>query len=149
MSGDLVTYLNDHYTGSVGAIDIVHQGARRYAGSELGRFLASLEREIEEDREALRRIMDVAEARPHRVKHALAWAGGKAMTVKLRMSPQPLMLLETLSLGITGKALGWRALAAAGNPVHAPLDDLIARAEAQLARVEEHRVAAAGKALAD
>jgi hypothetical protein len=148
MSGDLVTYLNDHYTGSVGAIDLARQGARQYAGSELGSFLSTLAREIEEDREALRRMMRVAEARPHRVKHALAWAGGKAMMIKLRMSPQPLMLLETLALGITGTALGWRALAAAGNPVGAPLDDLIARAERQLAGVEEHRLAAARTSLA-
>jgi hypothetical protein len=148
MPRDLITYLNDHYTGSVGAIDLVQDGARRYSGSELGAFLASLAREIEEDRESLRRMMQTVEARPHRVKHALAWAGGKAMRVKLRMSPQPLMLLETLALGITGKMLGWRALAAAGNPVGAPLDDLILRAQSQLARVEEHRVTAARSSLA-
>jgi hypothetical protein len=56
------------------------------------------------------------------------------------------MELETLGLGITGKLMGWRALAAADNPVNAPLEDLVARAENQLAAVEAHRVAAARRA---
>jgi hypothetical protein len=139
----LVTYLNDHYTGSVAAIDLVEHGARRYAGSELGAFLAGLAREIEADRDALRAVMGVAGARPHRTKHVTAWIAEKAMRLKMRRDPQPLMLLETLALGIHGKLLGWRALAAAGNPTRAPLDDLIARAESQLAQVEDHRLAAA------
>jgi hypothetical protein len=144
----LSTYLNDHYTGSVAAIDLVRHGARRYEGSELGVFLAGLERAIEEDRDALRRAMAAAGARPHRAKHATAWIAEKGMRLKMRRGPQPLMLLETLALGISGKLAGWRALAAAGNPVGAPLELLIGRAEEQLAAVEEHRIAAARSALA-
>jgi hypothetical protein len=139
----LITYLNDHYTGSVAAVDVVKHGARRYAGSELGTFLAGLAREIEADRDALRAIIAAVGARPHRGKHATAWVAAKGMRLKMRRSPQPLMLLETLALGIHGKLLGWRALAAAGNPTGAPLDELIARAESQVARVEERRLAAA------
>lgn len=143
MDVSLRTYLNDHYTGSVAAIDLVHDGARQHAGSELGDFLAGLAREIEADRDALRAVMAVAGARPHRAKHVTAWLGEKAMRLKMRRAPQPLMLLEMLALGIRGKLLGWRALAAAGNPTRAPLDHLIERAESQLAQVEQHRLAAA------
>jgi hypothetical protein len=139
----LVTYLNDHYTGSVAAVDLVKYGARRYAGSELGAFLAGVAHEIEADRDALRAIMATAGARPHRAKHVTAWIGEKAMRLKMLRDPQPLMLLEMLALGIHGKLLGWRALAAAGNPTRAPLDHLIERAESQLAQVEVHRLAAA------
>jgi hypothetical protein len=141
----LRTYLNDHYTGSVAAIDLVRDGARRHAGSELGDFLAGLAREIEEDRDALRAMMGVAGARPHRAKHVTAWIGEKALRLKMRRAPQPLMLLETIELGIYGKLLGWRALAAAGNPTRAPLDHLTERAESQIERVELHRLAAAGE----
>jgi hypothetical protein len=143
----LEEYLNDHWTGSVGAADLVRHGAERYAGSELGTFLAGLAREIAEDRGALDRAMDAVDARPHRLKHASAWAGARAMRLKLRRGPQPLMLLEMLALGISGKLMGWRALAAAGNPVGASLEDLIERAERQFAAVEEHRVAAARQSL--
>ncbi len=143
----LVTYLNDHYTGSVAAIDLARHGARRYEGSELGVFLAGLEREIEQDRDALRSAMSAVGARPHRAKHVTAWIGEKGMRLKLRRAPQPLMLLETLTLGIHGKLLGWRAQEAAGNPTGAPLGLLIERAEAQLALVEAHRLAAAGSLL--
>jgi hypothetical protein len=139
----LVTYLNDHYTGSVAAIDLVNHGARRHAGSELGGFLAGLAREIEADRDALRKVMAAVGARPHRTKHATAWIAEKGMRLKMMRDPQPLMLLETLALGIDGKLLGWRALAAAGNPTGAPLEELIARAESQLAQLERHRLAAA------
>jgi hypothetical protein len=69
----LAVYLNDHYTGSVGAIDLVQHAAKRYSGSELGTFLAGLAREIEEDREALRAILAPLDARPHRVKFVTAW----------------------------------------------------------------------------
>lgn len=140
----LATYLNDHYAGSVGAIDLVKDGARRHSGTEVGTFLAGLAREIEQDRESLRRVMAAAGARPHRAKHLTAWFAEKGMRIKMRRAPQPLMLLETLELGITGKLLGWRALEAAGVAVPVALDDLIARAEAQIAAVERHRLAAAG-----
>jgi hypothetical protein len=142
----LAVYLNDHYTGSVGAIDLVQHAAKRYSGSELGTFLAGLAREIEEDREALRAILASLDARPHRVKFVTAWLGEKAAQLKQRRAPQPLMELEMLGLGVTGKLMGWRALAAADNPVNAPLEELIGRAERQLAAVEAHRLAAARRA---
>jgi hypothetical protein len=149
MSHDALTsYLNDHYTGSVGGIDLAKHAAQRYSGSELGTFLAGLEREIEEDRAALRSILAALDARPHRFKYVTAWLGEKGAQLKLRRGPKPLMELEKLCLGIFGKLSGWRALAAAGNPANAPLDDLIARAERQLAAVETHRQAAAARALA-
>jgi hypothetical protein len=141
-------YLNDHYAGSVGAVELAKRGAREHAGDELGRFFGALGEEIEADREVLRTIMGAAGVRPHRHKYALAWAGEKAARFKpnghlLRGSPlSPLIEMEALSTGISGKEQLWRALQATPGVPDAghSFADLITRAQDQRARVEAQRL---------
>ena len=156
MNRYLAIYLNDHYAGSVGAVELARRAAGEHEGTELGRLLATLAGEIEEDRQTLRRIMSAAGVRPHVAKYGLAWLGEKVGRLKpnghLRQpSPlSPLVELEALATGITGKEMLWRSLRATpGAPTAGrSLDELIARAEDQRARVEAHRLEVAAGALA-
>ena len=152
----LAIYLNDHYAGSVGAIELTKRARKEHAGTELGRFLDELGPQIEADQAVLRQIMAAAGAKPHLHKYGVAWLAEKAARLKLnggviRRSPlTPLIELEALATGISGKQQLWNALKATpGAPTAGhTLDELIARAEHQRAAVEEHRLAAARAALA-
>jgi hypothetical protein len=156
MTDLLAIYLNDHYAGSVGAVELIKRGRKEHAGTELGRFLDDLGPQIEADRQALRQIMAAAGARPHLYKYGLAWLAEKAGRLNpngraVRGSPlSPVVELEALEAGITGKEMLWRALQAApGAPTAGhSLDDLIVRAQEQRAAVEQHRRGAAALALA-
>ena len=147
----LAVYLNDHLAGATLAVELVRRASGEYAGTELGGFLARLATEIAEDREALRRVMDAAGARPDMAKIAVAWVGEKAGRLKLngrilgRSPLSPVGELETRAIGITGQLLLWRLLRERQLPGSAAvdLDDLIARAERQREEVEQHRIAAA------
>jgi hypothetical protein len=147
----LAIYLNDHLAGSTGAIAMVRRAASEHQGTELGAFFSHLAGEIEQDRQALRRVMAAAGARPQHAKIALALLGEKAGRLKLngrllRRSPlSPFVELEALEVGIYGKQLLWQALREHRPPGSdaADLDALIARAQRQRDDVERHRLAAA------
>jgi hypothetical protein len=144
-------YLQDHLAGATAGLEIAKRAAAENEGSELGTFLAGLSGEIAADRQALIEIMDSCGAEPDQLKQALAWVGEKAGRLKLNgqvlgHSPlSPLVELEALEAGITGKLLLWRALADAAGDRFEPgrLDELIARAERQRTAVESHRLTAA------
>jgi hypothetical protein len=146
----LAVYLNDHLAGSTVGVELARRAAGEHEGTELGGFLARLATEIAEDRDALRRVMDAVGARPDRAKVALAWVGEKVGRLKLngrvlgRSPLSPVVELEVLEIGITGKLLLWRLLREQQLPGSAAvdLDDLIARAERQRDEVEEQRIAA-------
>jgi hypothetical protein len=153
----LAIYLNDHLAGSMTAIELIKRASGEHAGTPLGAFLNGLAAEIEADRQALRAVMAHIGAREHPVKLALAWAAEKAGRLKLngtlvRQSPlTPLLELEALETGIGGKLQLWRTLTALDRdigPTRERVPELIARAEDQLERVEEQRIASARDALA-
>jgi hypothetical protein len=147
----LAIYLNDHLAGSTGAVELARRAAREHAGTELGAFFSRLAGEIEADRQALRRVLAAAGARPQHAKLALAWLGEKAGRLKLngrllRRSPlSPFVELEALEVGIYGKQLLWQALREQRPPGAAAvdLDELIARAERQRGDVQRYRLVAA------
>ncbi len=151
----MAVYLNDHLAGSTTGIELVRRAAREQSGTELGSFLLRLATEIAEDRKALRRVMAAAGARPDAVKVALAWLAEKVGRLKLngrlvrRSELSPLVELETVEIGIYGKLLLWQALRDRRPPGSAAvdLDELIDRAQRQLADVERHRRAAASALL--
>jgi hypothetical protein len=155
MSDLLAIYLNDHYAGSTGAVELAKRGRKEHAGTELGHFLGELAAQIEADREVLRQIMSAAGTKPRLYKTGLAWLAEKVGRLKpngrvRERSPlSPLVELEALATGITGKEMLWLALQATpGAPTAGhSLDDLIARAQSQRAAVEEHRRAIARSAL--
>jgi hypothetical protein len=154
----LATYLNDHLAGSTAAIELMEELEESHRGTELARKIAQLRADVEADRRELQGLIDrlnVSESAPRK---AAAWLAGKFAELKLRMDDSaqgPLRLfesLEVLSLGIEGKLLLWRALAAAAE-VSPKLrgmdyDRLAERANEQRVRVEPMRLEAARAALA-
>jgi hypothetical protein len=152
----LATSLNDHLAGSMVGVELARRAASENADTPLGDFLTGLAEEIEEDRAALRELMDLLEVSPDRKKLAVAWAGEKAGRLKpnaqlVGYSPlSPLIELEMLSLGIEGKRMLWVALQAVAGEYGLPADrlaELVARARRQRDRVERQRRALAARAL--
>lgn len=148
-------YLGDHYAGSVAAVQLARRAAQSNQGTRYGEVLARLAAEIEEDREALRLIMERLGIRPDPAKAAVAWSAEKLGRLKLNgqltgYSPlSRLEELEILSLGVEGKLGMWRALERGlehGVP-EAELDTLIKRALSQRRRLERQRLEAAAEAL--
>jgi hypothetical protein len=153
----LAIYLNDHLAGSTGGLELVKRSAGEHEGTELGTFLAALRDEIAADRQELEAIMGELGVTANPAKQAVAWAGEKAGRLKpngeLRgTSPlTPLVELEALLLGITGKRSLWSALAAVdevGRTLgRTRLQRLVARADQQREDLERHRVQAARQAI--
>lgn len=148
----LNVYLNDHLAGARFGSDLAHRLARRMGGTTMN----ALADEIEEDRQTLQQLMDRVGAERNPVKEATTWVAEKVSHVKLSgltAGDQEFglfMALETLSLGVEGKASLWGALADVADH-HPELRefDLVAlgeRAAAQRRVVEAERAAAARRA---
>lgn len=148
----LPIYLNDHLAAATGAAELTKR-IRGAAGGELGALMEVLAAEVEQDRETLRGFMRTVGAREDRVKVLAGFTGEKLGRLKLNghlVSPSPLSRLtelDGLRLLLEGKRSLWRGLREAG---YDELDfaALEARAEAQLERIEPHRLAAARDSLA-
>ena len=149
----LEIYLQDHYAGSTGGLEMAKRTAKANGGTEFGGPLTRLATEIGEDRDALKRIMDHLEVGRAPVKAALAWGAEKAGRLKpngqLRgYSPLGRVVeIEALVTGVSGKLSLWRALQAIA-PTEPRLDaaqlaDLAGRAEDQLTRLHGLRDRAA------
>jgi len=152
----LGVYLNDHLAGSTAGVGL----AGRLAAAE-GDWAPELRRiatEIGEDRRTLLELMDRLNVPVKRYKTALAWLGEKAARLKpnLRfMSRSPLsrvIELETMRLGVEGKAAGWRTLREVAETEarldSERLDALLNRALQQAEDLERLRVRAVTEALA-
>lgn len=153
---ELSTYLNDHLAGSVAALELVEYLAKHYPDSDLETFFAELHADIVADQDVLRDLLNTFGAKESAVRKAGAWIAEKFGRAKLNLDEHQvsgaglLEALDGLVLGITGKGLLWRALAAAAQttpqlkgPDYAELEQ---RAVTQRNRVEEKRLAAARKA---
>ncbi|HEU4450491.1 MAG TPA: hypothetical protein VFR63_11005 [Gaiellaceae bacterium] len=144
-------YLQDHFAGSTGALELVERARRENEGTELEEVLARLARELREERETLLAIMHALGTRPSGLKNRAAWAAEKVGRLKLNgrlrgYSPlSRLVELEALVAGITGKRSLWTSLEVLADPRLAGFDfpRLTEQAEAQLAAVEEQRRRAA------
>jgi hypothetical protein len=155
MSDPLATYLHDHLAGSRIALDLLGALAEEHGGEPLGAFAEELRVEIDEDRQTLEDLSALAGPGGTSIKDGLAWLAEKAARVKLRRDAGhglgTLEALETVALGILGKRALWRALAhvaGADSRLQGPdYGQLIARAEAQFARVDERRLAVAREVL--
>ena len=156
VTGDkLSIYLNDHLAGSTTGVELVKRSRASNQGTPLGDFLERLTREIDEDRETRKSLMEELGVRPDPLKAYGAWAMEKVGRLKLNgqltgYSPlSRLVELEGLELGITGKRAMWVALEdVMGTDVPGfDFGELRRRAERQAAEVGEHRLEAAKAAL--
>ena len=152
----LATYLNDHLAGSVVALELLDHLEKDRAKTEQTSLLAGVHADIEADRQALEAFMarrGIAVSTPRK---ATGWLVEKLSEIKLHLDDagdgalRRLEALETISLGIAGKAALWDALAAAAEaaPELNGLDyaRLGQRAVTQRAVVEELRLRAAREA---
>jgi hypothetical protein len=151
------TYLNDHLGGAKFGSDLAEQIRDRHEGTPLGEAMESVATEIERDRQTLLELMERMGTQPNPVKQATGWLAEKVSRLKFEgtMASAPdhgaFMALETLALGVEGKASMWRALkeVAGDYPSLATtnLDELIDRAEAQSATIDREWIVAGTKAL--
>jgi hypothetical protein len=143
----LSIYLHDHRAGAAAGLALAKR-SRRQASGALADTLAWLETQIDEDRRSLDSIMAGLGIDQSPLKNALSVAAERAGRLKLngrlwKRSPlSTLIELEALAGAIYTKRNLWRSLAAVAE--RSSLDDpgqlaeLIARADAQLERVESH-----------
>ena len=154
---ELDSYLNDHLAGSVGALELIAHWGKLCRGKPLGEFFDGLETEISADQDTLRDLMRCLGVEESKVRQVTAWAAeklGRARIVIAGDEPGSLGLvlaLEGLIMGITGKQLLWRALAAANLTKAQGFDfkELQRRAEEQIERTEAERIRAAQQAFAN
>lgn len=147
----LATYLQDHLAGSTAGLELVRRAAAESGGEPLGAHLDGLANDIEQERDALRAIMEQLGVTEGHVKVAAAWFGEKLTRLKpdghlLGSSPlRRYEELEGLSLGIEGKRLLWLVLADAGDDRldSAHVIELAERAAHQREELEPFRQAAA------
>jgi hypothetical protein len=150
-------YLNDHLAGATGGLELFRRALASHRGTAAEPVLERLAQEVEEDREALLRIMTSLGLPVRQYKVAAGWLAEKAGRAKpngrlLSRSPlSSVVELEGLRLGVLGKAALWRllrALADRDSRLHAAeLDRLAERADRQAAELEELRLAAAVEGL--
>jgi hypothetical protein len=146
-------YLNDHLGGATGGVELARRLRASNRGDDaFGQPLERICREIEEDRAALKQVIERLGFSRSFVKPAGAWAAEKLGRLKLNgrlrgYSPlSRLIELEGLLVGITGKIALWKTLADLEGLEHLGIDfeRLAARAAEQRSTVGDlHRHAAA------
>jgi hypothetical protein len=148
LSRDLLAiYLNNHLGASMGGLELFKRTAGQLEGTPDGDELKQLTREVDEDRQSLRRIMSRLDVKEDPTQQALMWLGEKAGRLKpngflVARSPLSNVIeLEALRSAVTGKLCGWQTLRAVSVREHrldrAELETLIDRAESQLERLYE------------
>jgi hypothetical protein len=154
----LEVYLNDHLAGSSAGLGIARRIASAEEGNEYGDVAGEIAGEIEGDKAALEDVMRRLGIGHDQIRLTVAWGAERArrvLRVAWLLDPGGEGLLEELELlmlGVTGKRALWRALS--GTKASDPrlrgvqLETLEARADSQLARLEQLRLRAAAEAFA-
>lgn len=150
---ELAVYLQDHYAGAVGAIQMLEHLIKAHAGKPLERFFSRLHTDIRSDRRQLRHIMTILGFQKSTVRDTGAWMAEKLARTKLGFPTGKTVglclveSLEILQLGISGKRALWRVLSAVGKNSrvleHTDFTALERRAVEQIERVEAKRLEAA------
>ncbi len=154
VDNSLHTYLNNHLAGGTGAIEMAEHCQAANEGEPVAGFLADLVVEIQKDHRTLGELMSGLDATENRLKQVAARMGEKASHLKLGAGALgTLLTLETLSLGIEGKACMWKSLMqvrdARGALLAVDFNTLIERAADQRRALEPWRLAAAAAALSE
>jgi hypothetical protein len=151
----LATYLNDHLSGSIAAIEILDHLCEE--ATDIRPFLVGLKKDIEADQQVLVDLMARLDIQQSRIRKAGVWLAEQFVEAKLEVDDRSggglrrLERLESLALGIDGKLVLWRSLEAVSlvddrlrGPDYVQLAD---RAREQRAEFETLRVEAARSAL--
>lgn len=155
----LALYVNDHLAGATAGVELCRHlsEVERSGPQAIGAVLARLAEEIDQDRSALLDIMDQLSIPARHYKVGAGWLSEKLARLVPHGSAlgrtrlNTLVELETLRLGVEGKACLWRALAVlpnAAGDLESRLHGLLERAAAQASELEELRIRAAQAALA-
>ncbi len=157
MHSTLERYLNDHLSGSAGAVDLIETLADNSADPVDEAFFRNLNAAVAEDRELLQGLLHAlgkSQSKILEVVGNLTAKGGRLKLLWEGMDRGELGLfeaLEMLSLGIEGKRSLWVMLEriAPGIPEWTNTDfaALAARARDQRDAVESRRLAAGERAL--
>lgn len=150
----LSIYLNDHVGGSMFGIDLAMRIARSHEGTQTGLTFSYIAREIEQDRRTLRALMSALGIERTVAKRVMAALAENAARLRpngeiVGHSPlSSLIEMETLSIGVEGKRLLWKALQSASVDVEGfDYEELIRRAESQRQRIEVERLKVAAQAI--
>ncbi|MFD8695443.1 hypothetical protein [Kitasatospora purpeofusca] len=114
----LNVYLNDHLTGAFGGSALARRMAETHPHLARASALRQLARDVEQDRDDLVRIMNRLGVPVRHYRTWLGVAGERLGRLKpngtlVRRSPlSDLIELETMRVGVEGKAALWRALRA-------------------------------------
>lgn len=154
----LEVYLKDHYAAGVGALELIRHSRKSHESTPWAAFFAELEIEVEADHEQLHNLIQALGWDDSGVRNAGAWMAEKLGRAKLGFSGSEtsalrlLQTLESLALGIKGKQLLWRALAAVRDTLavlqKTDFELLEKRAIEQLEKVETKRLLAAQESFA-
>ncbi len=136
-------YLNDQLALGVAGRELARRAARENAGSEIGAVLEEVSRQVAEDVAVLETAMELLGVPRSRVKPLLGALAERAGRLKLNgslRSYSPLSRfseLDFLLIGLCAKQQLWTtlrdlAVAVPERLTDLDLDDLIARAEAQV-----------------
>lgn len=142
-------YLNDHLAGAMFGSELARQIESQAAGTPLAARIGDLAAQIADDQRELSELMTRMEVAKNPVKQVTTWVAEKLSRIKLagvgsgRSSMGLFTALETLSLGVEGKASLWRMLKQVEDRYSgldaSRLDVLIERATAQRDALETER----------
>lgn len=144
----LHTYMQDHHAGAAAGIDLFRRVAENHDDPEISRVVARIGDETVEDLKNLEELMSLAGTSPSVLKDLPAKAAEKFGQLKpnrraTERSPLgDLVELEALTLAVTGKTMGFRALLDIGDPrlPRPTLEKLVERAEEHGRQLEELRL---------
>jgi hypothetical protein len=148
MDDPLAVYLHDHLAGSSFAVELLEKLASEFAGTSSGEVALELLEQVQVDRKTLQQVIaQVGKANP-RLDDALGWMAERISRIKLKHDDPSgigaFEAFETIGLGILGKRALWQAMQIRQNADTrlAGLDysALIARAEQQFQKANQHRL---------
>lgn len=157
MNDPLATYLNDHLSGALAAIDLADKAAAQNQGNRFGVFLSELHKEIDDDRVTLESIMERLGVEKGGAKAMAGRVAEKVSRLRLheKITGDPdlsrVLELETLIMGVNAKLRLWHSLQASiGSDARlagVDLGALVRRAHDQLAGLDDHHRESAALAL--
>lgn len=144
----LHTYMQDHHAGAAAGIDLFRRVAEDHSDLHVREVVSRIGDETVDDVKALEELMTLAGASPSLLKDLPAKASEKLGQLKpnrraAERSPlSNLVELEALTLAVTGKKMGFRAMLEIDDPrLPTPtLQNLFERAERHARELEELRV---------